>query len=144
MGKWLLLVYKVPREPSATRVYVWRKLKQLGALALQDAVWALPYTPRTREHFQWLAAEISELGGDATYWSADAIYATDPEALKRQFTEQVDEGYAELLAALKRRDADLTAISLQYQKLHEQDYFQSQMGEQVRKALLPAHRGKRR
>ena len=61
--KWLLLAYKVQREPSANRVYVWRQMKQLGAIALQDAVWVLPETPRTREQFQWLAAEITELGG---------------------------------------------------------------------------------
>jgi len=58
---WLLLVYKIPREPTAGRVYVWRKLKQLGAIAVQDAVWVLPAAPRTREQFQWLAAEIADL-----------------------------------------------------------------------------------
>jgi hypothetical protein len=52
-----------PREPTAGRVYVWRKLKQLGAIAVQDAVWVLPVTPRTQEQFQWLASEIDELGG---------------------------------------------------------------------------------
>jgi len=36
---WIVLTYRVPREPSANRVYVWRKLKQLGAIALQDAAW---------------------------------------------------------------------------------------------------------
>ena len=35
---WLLLAYKVPRDPSASRVRVWRKLKRLGAVALQDAL----------------------------------------------------------------------------------------------------------
>ena len=48
---WLLLAYKVPRDPSAARVYVWRKLKKLGAVALQDAVWVLPSTPQTLEQF---------------------------------------------------------------------------------------------
>jgi hypothetical protein len=54
---WLLLLYKVARQPSARRVYIWRKLKRLGALLLHDAAWVLPATPRTREQFQWLAAE---------------------------------------------------------------------------------------
>ena len=59
---WLLLVYRIPREPTAGRVFVWRKLKQLGAIALQDAAWVLPKTPRTQEQFQWLAAEITAKG----------------------------------------------------------------------------------
>ena len=53
---WLLLVYRIPREPTSGRVYVWRKLKQLGAIAVQDAVWMLPATPRTREQFYEAAA----------------------------------------------------------------------------------------
>ena len=46
--KWLMLIYSVPRHPSASRLYVWRKLKRLGAIMLQDAVWVLPLTHRTR------------------------------------------------------------------------------------------------
>ncbi len=49
---WVLLVYKIPREPTASRAQVWRKLKRLGALLLHDAVWVLPATPWTREQFQ--------------------------------------------------------------------------------------------
>ena len=60
---WVLLVYKIPREPTASRAAVWRKLKRLGALLLHDAVWVLPATPWTREQFQWLAVEIGLQGG---------------------------------------------------------------------------------
>ena len=63
MGKWVLLHYKIPPEPSAPRVYIWRKLKRIGAILYQDAVWVLPDNPRTREQFQWLAAEVVDLGG---------------------------------------------------------------------------------
>jgi hypothetical protein len=59
------LLYKVPPEPTARRVSVWRKLKRLGALLLHDAVWVLPATPATLEQFQWLATEIEEMEGTA-------------------------------------------------------------------------------
>src|SRR4051794_32701297 len=58
--RWLLLLYKIPREPTVGRVSVWRKLKRLGAILLHDAVWVLPPSPRTKEEFQWLVAEIQE------------------------------------------------------------------------------------
>ncbi len=64
MKSWLVLIYRIPREPAAGRVYIWRKLKQLGAVALQDAAWVLPSTDRTREQFQWLAAEVTEKNGE--------------------------------------------------------------------------------
>ena len=47
--RWLILVYHLPREPSRHRVAVWRKLKALGALYLQDGVAALPEDAVTRE-----------------------------------------------------------------------------------------------
>ena len=63
--RWLLLLHRVPPEPTANHVSVWRKLKRLGAILLHDAVWVLPPSPRTREEFQWLASEVRERGGDA-------------------------------------------------------------------------------
>ncbi len=63
---WVLLVYKIPREPTASRATVWRKLKRLGALLLHDAVWVLPATAWTREQFQWLTVEVGELGEKPT------------------------------------------------------------------------------
>jgi hypothetical protein len=136
VSKWVALVYKVPREPSASRVYVWRKLKQLGAVSLQDAVWMLPATPRTREQFQWLASEIAELEGEVTFWESDLIYASDEAALLCHFTEPVEAGYKELLTALKRSGPNLAELSVRYQELRSRDYFQSKLGEKVREALI--------
>lgn len=136
--RWLLLVYRIPREPTAGRVFVWRKLKQLGAIALQDAVWVLPSTPRSQEQFQWLAAEISELKGDSLLWEAEQLYATDAGALKRQFTEPLDHEYREILTALKKRGRDLAVLSKRYQVAQARDYFGSMLGRQVRDKLLSA------
>lgn len=139
---WLLLVYKIAPEPSANRVYVWRKLKQLGARLLHDAVWVLPATPRTTELLQWLAAEIVELGGEALVWEARLRLARQDEALVQQFSSQVEAEYRKLLSALKRKKADLAALSRRYQQIQAEDYFQSELGQRVREALLAARGGK--
>jgi hypothetical protein len=138
---WLLLVYRIPREPTAGRVFVWRKLKALGALALQDAVWVLPRTPRTHEQFQWLAAEITELQGEAMLWQAEQLYATDTEALRRQFLEPVEAEYREILAALKKKGRDLEALSKRFQEVQARDHFASELGRQTREKLLAAGAG---
>lgn len=141
MKTWLLLVYRIPREPTAGRVFIWRKLKQLGAIALQDAVWVLPLTRRTQEQFQWLAAEITELKGEAMLWEAEQLYATDAETLRRQFIEPVEIEYREIVAALKKKDRDLAALSQRFQDAHVRDYFASELGRQTREKLLAADRG---
>ena len=136
MKSWLLLVYRIPREPTAGRVFIWRKLKQLGAVALQDAVWVLPGTPRTQEQFQWLAAEITELKGDAMLWDADQLYATDADELRRQFVQPVEAEYREILVALKKKTRDLPTLSKRFQQAQARDYFTSPLGQQVRDRLL--------
>lgn len=138
MTQWLLLVYKVPNEPSARRVYVWRKLKRLAALALQDAIWVLPATSHTREQLEWLAAEILEMGGEAFLWEASQVLAQPEAHLIQQFIDQVEAGYQEILAALAQAEADLAALSKRYQQLKSQDYFNAPLGQAVRDALLRA------
>jgi hypothetical protein len=141
MPLWVVLVYKIPREPAAGRVYVWRKLKRLGALLLHDAVWLLPETPWTREQFQWLAVEIRELGGEALVWESRMVLPGQDDALVQQFLAEVEHDYQAILTALQQADADLAALARQYQQVQARDYLQSPLSQQVRAALLQARGG---
>ena len=138
---WVLLVYKIPREPTASRAAVWRKLKRLGALLLHDAVWVLPATPWTREQFQWLAVEIGELGGEAHLWESHLLLNGQADALVQQFQSRVDAAYQEILDELEQEDADLVALSRKYQQVRAQDYFHSALGTHVRERLMSARGG---
>ena len=157
MHSWLLLHYKVAREPSAPRVYIWRKLKRLGAVLLHDAIWVLPDNPRTQEQFQWLAAEIMELAGEALVWQSHLLPNGRPqeENLIQQFNRQVEAGYQEILDELEQLQVisqakttgetsgtmvdgtipDLKGLSRRYQQLYQQDYFHSVLGQKVREVL---------
>ena len=138
---WVLLVYKIPREPTASRAQIWRKLKRLGALLLHDAVWVLPDTPWTREQFQWLAVEIGELDGEAHLWESHLLLSGQTEALVQQFQARVGALYQKILEELAQEDADLVALSRTYQQVRAQDYFQSELGTQVRERLMSARGG---
>lgn len=131
-----MLHYRFPRGPTARRVYVWRKLKALGALLLQDAVWVLPGTPRTREQLLWLAAEITELGGDAFLWHGQCLVPRQAEALRSQFAAEVEMEYQQVLTALAEPAPDLRALSDRYARARRRDYFQSAFAEVVRDRLL--------
>ena len=138
---WVLLVYKIPREPTSSRAVVWRKLKRLGALLLHDAVWVLPATPWTREQFQWLTVEIGELGGEAYLWESHLLLNGQAEALIQQFQSRVDAAYQEILGELEQDEADLVALSRKYQQVRAQDYFHSKLGRHVRERLMSARGG---
>jgi len=134
---WLLLIYSIPREPTAPRVAVWRKLKRLGALLLNDAAWVLPARDATREQLRWLGSEVAEAGGEALVWEARLALGQE-EALVEQFAAQVEGPYREILDELGRDGADVGALSRRYQQVMSQDYFGSALGQRVRAALAPA------
>lgn len=144
MRSWLLLTYKVPRAPTSSRVYVWRKLKQLGALLMNDAAWVLPSTAQTIEQFQWLTIEIQELGGEVTVWQSTLILDGTEAALVDQFTSQVEIAYREILSKLKRANPDLGALSRRFQQLRAKDYFHCALRTQVIKALISAKGGSKK
>jgi DNA-binding transcriptional regulator PaaX len=138
---WVLLVYKIPREPTSSRATVWRKLKRLGALLLHDAVWVLPATSWTREQFQWLAVEIGELSGEAHLWESRLLLNGQSDALVQQFQARVETAYQEILHELEQGDADLVVLSRKYQQVRAQDYFHTEMGTHVREQLMSARGG---
>ena len=141
MDNWLLFIYKVPNEPSARRVYVWRKLKAMGAIVLHDSVWVLPCNAQTRENLQWLASEVNEMqGGEAGLWESKQIFTGRDSNLVQRFADQVDELYREILVQLERKNPDLAALSRQYQLAHGKDYFESELGKQVYERLLELRR----
>jgi hypothetical protein len=96
----------------------------------------LPETSRTREQYQWISAEIIEHGGEVTVWLAESDQIADHRDLTKQFTQQAEKAYEEILAELRGNDADLAGLSRKYQQVLAQDYFQSKLRDKVRKALL--------
>jgi hypothetical protein len=135
MTNWLLLHYTLPANPSAHRVYVWRKLKRLGAILFNESVWILPDTPRTAEQFQWLTVEIRERGGDGYLWRSDSFFEAQEDFVIARFLEQTDRSYRALLKKANGRNPDVGELSLLYQQIMASDYFHSELGKQTRMKL---------
>jgi hypothetical protein len=133
---WIILAYKLPSEPSARRVYLWRKLKKLGAETIFDAVWILPATPRTYEQFQWLTVEIQEMGGEAMFWQTRSAFSNQDEKLMALFTRHTDEAYQALLNRMQDCPADIMSLAQEYQQIKQRDYFESAVGQLVRERFL--------
>ncbi|WP_224400998.1 Chromate resistance protein ChrB [Pseudonocardia sp. ICBG1034] len=75
VGQWVMLQYRLPREPSTPRIAVWRKLRRLGVAQLADGLVALPADPRTREQLEWIADEVLGAGGASGIWIAQPATA---------------------------------------------------------------------
>lgn len=79
--EWVMLTYRLPREPSTPRSAVWRKLRRLGVAQLADGLVALPSDARTREQLEWIAEEVKEADGAAGIWLARTASASQHREL---------------------------------------------------------------
>jgi hypothetical protein len=145
----VLLVYRIPREPSRHRVAVWRKLRDLGALYIQDGVVALPEDAVTREQLEWLQLRVREAGGEATLWEARPGTVAERAELVRDFRHSREEAYRIIIAKAERlrRKAQMggKGLSEQIGKLERQfraerrrDYFRSPLRGEAAAALKAA------
>ena len=134
-GRWLLLALQLPAHPSNARVKTWRRLQQLGALALKGSVYVLPNTPQAQEDFEWLRIEIESLKGQAHVFTASAAGGIDDEQLIEQFRALRGADYQVFLedsrkarSQLTRMDADkrrrtVEALELRLQTIRAIDFF---------------------
>jgi hypothetical protein len=101
--RWVLLVHQLPASPSNLRVRTWRRLQQLGAIAVKQSVYVLPDSPAAREDFEWLRTEIEGSGGEASVFVADVIDGRSDAALEDDFRRARETDYAALLKAIEQR-----------------------------------------
>ena len=139
MSAWLVLVVRLPSQPSSRRVRAWRRLRTLGAVALKNSVWVLPFSPESYEQLQWLDQEIQRDGGEATLLKVDRVENMAPETLRRLFNDTRDHDYRDLaeryrglLRALERRGVrrapgrpadEAGRLAREVERLREIDFF---------------------
>jgi hypothetical protein len=144
-ARWLILIHQLPARPSNLRVMIWRRLQQLGAIALRNSVYLLPNTAETREDFEWLRTEISGLGGSATVMTTDVVSSHKAEELVEQFRQQSRRDYRDLTRdieqVLKRRRQrkrpqsraaarhEAQALRERYARIQAKDYFNADDGD---------------
>jgi hypothetical protein len=90
---WLQLTYKVPSEPSQKRVWVWRRLQNLGAYALQNSVYLLPFSEEVEKHFRQLVHEIRDMGGEASIFCVRALEPADEDRILQTLLESRNNEY---------------------------------------------------
>jgi hypothetical protein len=142
-GQWVMLAYRLPREPSGPRLAIWRRLKRLGVAQLLDGLVALPLDSRNRERLEWIADEVVEAGGDASIWLAlPATRAQERElavALRYAIAEQYQAVAAEARSAAAegggRHRRTLARLRRELARIARRDYFPPPEREEARGAV---------
>src|SRR3984957_18608285 len=92
---WLLLIYRVPPEPTRLRSTVWRRIKSLGAIYLQNSVAALPASTASERARRQLRREILDMSGTAILLSC-AVLAGEAE-VRAAFQAARNDEYGEIV-----------------------------------------------
>src|SRR5690348_6345269 len=139
---WLLLIYRVPPEPTRLRSTVWRRIKSLGAIYLQNSVAALPASAANERSLRKLRREIVDMSGTAVLLSAGVLVGESEVRASFQtarndeyeeivdkcqdFLAQVQKEYDEnhfTYAELEENEVDLVKLKNWFAKITERDVF---------------------
>ena len=151
---WLLLIYRVPPEPTRLRSTVWRRIKSLGAIYLQNSVAALPASPANERSLRKLRREIVDMSGTAILLAAAAL-AGEAE-VRGAFETARNEEYAEIIdkcedflrqvqkeydenhftyAELEENEEDLVKLKNWFAKIVDRDVFRADRRPSTERAL---------
>ena len=159
---WILLVYRVPSEPSNNRVSVWRELKRLGVLYLQQCVCIVPAFPECLLGVQAVTARIEALHGAYDIFRVREVDAAEQERLLTGFRGLSAKEYAEIIEECQTKfkkeieferfrqnytyeeaeeiREDLEKIRRWFLRVTERDWFGAGMREQVSAELEQCER----
>ena len=120
---WLLLIYRVPPEPTRLRATVWRRIKSMGAIYLQNSVAALPATQATERSLRKLRREILDMQGTAVLLHSTVLAGeTD---VRNAFQAARDDEYEEIVDRcqdfLQQVQKEYTANHFTYAELEENE-----------------------
>lgn len=149
-SSWLLLLFSLPTSRNTERVAVWRRLKKIGAVQIKTSTYLLPDDAPQYEHFQWLAQQIRDYGGESTLVRAQDIEGLTREKVVAMFNEARVKDYAELRKSLqtfishrkkigaKEGASELERLTRQFREIRQVDFFDSARGHEIAMLLRRA------
>lgn len=143
-GEWVLLCYRLPREPSTPRIALWRRLRRLGVAQVGDGLVALPADARTREQLEWAAEQVLESGGTAGVWLARPGTVAQERSLASGMAASRAVEYVALAEAARQagpgtgRDRARAVVRLrrQWREITRRDFFPPPERDLAAEALL--------
>lgn len=153
---WLLLTYKVPPEPATKRIALWRKLKGMGAVYLQNGVCLLPKTDDHIRRLKMIENDILEMAGESVILETVALDRAQEDKVVQRFRADRDDQYREFLgrcadfeaeiakevainkftyAELDEEDADLRKLRGWLEKIRKLDFYAAPLAEEAAERL---------
>src|SRR3954463_13312358 len=108
-ARWILFMPTIPARPASVRVRIWRRLQAIGAVNLRGAVYVLPNREECVELFEWLARELTGLGGQASLCEGRFLDELTDDDIESRFVEARNADYEAIAQAAKALAKQLKA-----------------------------------
>lgn len=105
--QWMVLILRLPAQPSRRRVAVWRELRKVGALSLGQGVWAVPDVPVFADGVQRALGVAERAQGESVVLRAAGRGPQDAARFEAMFTAAREEDWAEFTADCGKYTAEL-------------------------------------
>ncbi|HEY1421662.1 MAG TPA: Chromate resistance protein ChrB [Candidatus Dormibacteraeota bacterium] len=97
VNRFTVLVYRMPAKPTAARVAVWRQLKKIGAIYLQQSVCVFPANAAMRKDIGPILQRVGDGGGEFHLLPLRRLSRDEEIKLIQQFQEQTSNHYQEII-----------------------------------------------
>ena len=94
---WQLFAYRLPSKGSSARVAVWRELRRLGALPLQQAAVVVPDAGGLSARLDDVAHRVEDEGGVVYRFALAQLDDADPGRLEREWNALRTQEYEEIV-----------------------------------------------
>ncbi len=108
---WVMMAYRMPREPSTPRIVVWKRLRRLGVAQPVDGLVLLPQMPSTQEGLEWIAEQVLAADGQVTLWTAAHVSPADETATVAAMNAAVAAEYTALAAEANTLAVEANALT---------------------------------
>ena len=108
--RWLVLVHQFEADPgSSLRVKTWRRLQELGAVALRKSMYVLPDTEQNHEDLSWVLEELKSGGAAAAILDATFVAGMSDAQVQELFDTARERDYAALTDEIRATRDDRAA-----------------------------------
>lgn len=143
---WMICIYKIPAEPSRFRVAIWRKLKEVGSIYLQNSIGILPESKENEKFLSSIQEEIKSFEGECLLLKS--VFLTEEEEIKiiQRFNSERENEYDEFMnhcqmlideiereikrhnftfGELDENEDELKRLHLWFEKISKRDFFKT-------------------
>jgi hypothetical protein len=155
-ARWLLVIVSTAGAPSALRVHVWRRLRSLGGLYLQQAVCLLPDRPETTRAVTRMLTRVRHEGGEGRMIRISITDPAEEQAVIASFQQERADEYREVISKtpaflqeiaserakgratyteVEESDADLQRMRTWLARIRARDYFSAPQAREAEAAV---------